>query len=63
MVILFDFDDTKKAKEFVASSDLKETMAKAGVAETPTVYFLESAESLKVMGTGWIELLGLNVKA
>jgi hypothetical protein len=31
VVILFDTDDTKKAKDFVASPDLKETMAEAGV--------------------------------
>jgi hypothetical protein len=34
-------------------------MAKAGVVDTPTFYFLESAESLRTMGSGWIELLGL----
>jgi hypothetical protein len=60
VVILFDTDDTKKAKAFVASPDLKETMAKAGVTDSPTFYFLESAEPLRVMGTGWLELLGLH---
>jgi hypothetical protein len=60
VVILFDTDDTKKAKDFVASPDLKETMAKAGVTDSPTFYFLESAEPLRVMGTGWIELFGLH---
>jgi hypothetical protein len=59
VVILFNTDDTKKAKDFVASSDLKSTMAKAGVIDSPTVYFLESAEPLRVMGSGWVELLGL----
>ena len=34
--------DTKKAKEFAASTDLKETMMKAGVVDKPTIYFLES---------------------
>jgi len=60
VIILFDTDDTKKAKDFLASPDLKETMVKAGVTDRPTVYFLESAEPLRVMGTGWIELLGLH---
>ena len=59
VVILFDTDDTKRAKDFVASPDLKEAMAKAGVANSPTFYFLESTESLRTMGSGWIELLGL----
>ena len=59
VVILFDTDDGKKAKDFVASPELKEAMAKAGVTESPTVFFLESAEPLRVIGTGWIELLGL----
>jgi len=51
--------NAKKARDFVASPDLKETMAEAGVIHSPTFYFLESAEPLRVMGTGWIELLGL----
>ena len=60
VVILFDTDDTKKAKDFVASPDLKETMAQAGVMDSPTVYFLESTQPLRVMGMGWIDLLGLH---
>ena len=56
VVILFDTDGTKKAKDFVASPDLKET----GVMDRPTVFFLESTEPPKVMGMGWIELLGLH---
>src|SRR5262245_9924331 len=60
VVILFDTDDTNKAKDFVASPDLKEAMAKAGVMDIPTVYFLETTEPLKAMARGWIELLGLH---
>ena len=41
IVILFDDMDTKKARDFATSADLKETMMKAGVADQPTVYFLE----------------------
>ena len=40
VVILFDTDGTKKATDFVASPDLKETMAKAGVIDSPTVFSL-----------------------
>ncbi len=60
VVILFDTDGTKKAKDFVASPEVKETMAKAGVMDRPTAFFLESAQPLKVMGMGWIDLLGLH---
>jgi hypothetical protein len=59
VVIFFTTIDTAKAKDFVASLDLKNTMAKAGVVDRPTFYFLESAESSRVMGSGWVELLGL----
>jgi hypothetical protein len=60
VIILFDTEDTKRAKDFAASPDLRETMAKAGVMDSPTVHFLESAQPLRVMGMGWIELLGLH---
>jgi len=42
IVIIFDTTDTKKAKEFASSSNLKEVMTKAGVIDLPTMYFLES---------------------
>ena len=42
IVVVFDTVDTRKAKEFAASTDLKEVMAKAGVLDAPTIYFLES---------------------
>jgi hypothetical protein len=42
IVVMLDYMDTKKAKEFGASADLKEAMMKAGVIDQPTVYFLES---------------------
>ena len=41
IVVVFDTEDTRKAKEFAASTDLKEAMAKAGVLDAPTIYFLE----------------------
>ena len=41
IVVVFDTEDTRKAKEFAASADLKEVMAKAGVLDAPTIYFLE----------------------
>jgi hypothetical protein len=36
IVVVFDTKDTKRAKDFAASPDLRETMAKAGVMDDPT---------------------------
>ena len=44
IVVVFDTEDTKKAKEFAASADLKEALMMAGVLDTPTIYFLESID-------------------
>jgi hypothetical protein len=44
IVVVFETNDTKKAKAFAASADLKEAMTKAGVVDTPTIYFLESID-------------------
>jgi len=42
LFVMFDYMNKQKAKEFADSTDLKETMMKAGVADQPTMYFLES---------------------
>ena len=44
IVVVFDTEDTKKAKEFAASVDLKEAMMAAGVLDAPTIYFLEAID-------------------
>jgi hypothetical protein len=44
IVVVFDTENTKKAKDFVASADLKEAMRKAGVLDEPTIYLLESID-------------------
>ena len=44
IVVVFDTKETKMAKDFAASADLKEAMTKAGVVDTPTIYFLESID-------------------
>jgi len=43
-VILFEWDDLKKAQQFAQSQDLRETMQRAGVSDQPDVYFLEEVE-------------------
>jgi hypothetical protein len=42
VVVVMDSKDSKMAKDFAASPDLKEAMMKSGVIDMPTVYFLES---------------------
>src|SRR5689334_25215144 len=44
IVVVFDTKDTQKAKAFAAWPDLKEAMSRAGVVDTPTIYFLESID-------------------
>ena len=44
IVVVFDTKETKAAKDFAVSTDLKEAMTKAGVVDTPTIYFLESID-------------------
>ena len=44
IVVVFDTKETKMAKDFAASVDLKEAMTKAGVIDVPTIYFLESLD-------------------
>jgi len=44
IVVVFDTKDTKMAKSFAASADLTEAMTKAGVLDTPTIYFHESID-------------------
>ena len=36
IVVVFDTEGTKMAKDFAASADLKEAMMKAGILDTPT---------------------------
>jgi heme-degrading monooxygenase HmoA len=45
VVIVFEWDDLKKAKAFTQSGDLRETMTKAGVTGVPEFSFLEESES------------------
>ena len=52
IVVVFDTEDTKKAKEFAASADLKEAMMAAGVIDTPTIYFLDQSIEYAALATG-----------
>jgi heme-degrading monooxygenase HmoA len=48
LVILFEWDDLAKARQFAQSDDLRETMQRAGVADQPDVYFLDEVEAVPV---------------
>jgi hypothetical protein len=41
VILLFEAADLQKAKEFAASSDLREKMQEAGVIDRPDIYFLQ----------------------
>jgi hypothetical protein len=40
VILLFEVEDVGKAREFSNSSDLRETMQKAGVVDKPDIHFL-----------------------
>jgi heme-degrading monooxygenase HmoA len=48
VLILLEWDDIQKAREFVESSNLNEVMEQAGVADKPDVFFLETIDRPKV---------------
>jgi heme-degrading monooxygenase HmoA len=41
VVVLSEVDSLQKARDFAASSDLREKMQEAGVVDRPDIYFLE----------------------
>ena len=46
VVIFFKWDELEKAREFMASANLKEFMDQAGVVDQPNVYFLDAVDNL-----------------
>ena len=45
VILLFEWDQLKNARQFIQSEDLRKVMEKAGVADRPDVYFLEEGQS------------------
>jgi heme-degrading monooxygenase HmoA len=43
LVLLLEWDDLDKARQFAQSEDLRQTMQRAGVVDQPDVYFLNEA--------------------
>ncbi|KCZ72713.1 Antibiotic biosynthesis monooxygenase [Candidatus Methanoperedens nitroreducens] len=48
IVILLEWDDLGRAREFARSEDLRQAMKRAGVSDKPDVYFLEEIERVSV---------------
>ena len=46
LVVLTEFGDMGSAKQFAQSEELKQAMQRAGVAEAPSIFFLEEAEDV-----------------
>jgi quinol monooxygenase YgiN len=44
LFLIFEWDNRPNAEKFFASTDLKNTMQKAGVAEAPEIHYLQEAE-------------------
>ena len=47
VVVLFEWDTHENAKKFAQSEDLRTIMKRAGVADTPDIYFLDQVERVK----------------
>jgi len=48
LVILLEWDEMDKARQFAQSEELREAMERAGVADQPDVYFLNEVEQTSV---------------
>jgi heme-degrading monooxygenase HmoA len=44
ILVLVEWDDLEKARQFIESGDSRQVRQRAGVADTPDVYFLEEIE-------------------
>jgi len=41
VIVLHEYDDMAKARQFAQSEELKQIMQRAGVTDHPDIYFLE----------------------
>lgn len=48
LLILFEWDELEKARQFTQSDDLRQAMQRAGVSDRPDIYFLDEVEQLSV---------------
>lgn len=48
LIILFEWDDLKNARQLAQSEELKKAMERAGVSDKPDIFFLEEIEKTTV---------------
>jgi hypothetical protein len=53
VILLFEVKDLGRAKTFVESQDLRDIMKKAGVIDTPDVYFLNDQAGVYAKASGF----------
>lgn len=53
VIILFEAKDIVRARKFGESTDLRETMEKAGVIDKPDIYILNDASSVLAKASGY----------
>ena len=46
LIVLLEWHDLEKAREFARSEELREVMQRAGVVDHPTIYFLKDGEQV-----------------
>ncbi len=46
LVVLLEWDDLERARQFVHSDELREVMRRAGVVGHPTIFFLKDGEQV-----------------
>ena len=44
LMVLMEWDEVGRAKQFAGSDDLRQAMAQAGIADHPDIYFLDEVE-------------------
>jgi heme-degrading monooxygenase HmoA len=46
LIVLLEWHDLEKARQFALSEELREVMQRAGVVDHPTIYFLKDGEQV-----------------
>ena len=46
LVVLLEWDDLERARQFAQSEELREVMQRAGVVDHPTIFFLKDGEQV-----------------
>mgnify|MGYP000571893590 CR=1 FL=1 len=44
ILVLLEYDDLEKFRQFMQSEELREAMQRAGIVDQPDIYFLEEAD-------------------